>query len=64
VAQRKAATISPTDYVTDVLGPRQGEAPGPWSRGVRRVFLPSHAPNHRVQPTPYSVRCAPASGSR
>jgi len=26
------------------------------------MFLPSSTPNHRVQPTPSSVRCAPASG--
>jgi hypothetical protein len=26
------------------------------------VSLPSPAPNHRVQPTPSSVRSAPASG--
>jgi len=40
------------DDVTDVRGPSQREAPGPWSRKVRTVSLPSHAPN------PYEVpRC-------
>ena len=63
VEQGQGATISPTDDVTDVRGPRQREAPGPWSRRVSTVSLPSPAPNNRVQPTASSVRSAPASGS-
>jgi len=45
VEQGREATISPTEDVTDVLGPRQGEVPGPWSRRVRSMSLLSHAPN-------------------
>jgi hypothetical protein len=62
VEQGQGATISPTDDVTDVRGPSQREAPETWSRRVHTVPLSSPAPNHRVQPTPSSVRYAPASG--
>ena len=43
------APISPTDAVTDVRGSRAGEQVG------ETESLPFSTPNHRLQPTPYSV---------
>src|SRR5262249_32615656 len=40
----------------------EGEAPGPWSRRVSTGSMSSPAPNEGLEPTPSSVRCAPASG--
>ena len=47
---RTGAPISPTDAVTDVRGSRAGEQVG------ETESLPFSTPNHRLQPTPYSVR--------
>ncbi len=62
--QEKGATISPTDDVTDVLGSRQREASGPWSKRVSTVSLPSPTPNSGVQATAASVRSSLAPAAR
>ncbi len=65
VKQGQGAISSPTDHATSVRSPRQREAPGPWSRRVRTVSLPSlHLTKHWSRPPTAStpLRSARASG--